>query len=123
MEKSKRKTHQKQVILDALAVLKFNHPTALDVLQQISTSNPSMSKATVYRNLKDLADQGKIVRMQSEDGLERYDCNTHSHAHFKCNLCGQLFDLDEDLGANIKHNCTFRVESIDVLLRGTCGKC
>ena len=123
MEKSKRNTQQKQVILDALAVLKFNHPTALDVLKQVRLQNPTMSKATVYRNLKTMADEGVIIRMESLDGLERYDCNTHSHAHFKCNCCGELYDLDEDLGANIKHKCAFKVDSIDVVLRGKCGKC
>ena len=123
MEKHKRNTQQRQIILDALAVLKYNHPTALDVLRQIRTSHPAMSKATVYRNLKSMADQGIIVRMQSEDGLERYDCNTHSHAHFKCNKCGELFDLDEDLGATIKHSCPYKVESVDVVLRGKCEKC
>ena len=123
MEKSKRNTQQKQIILDALAVLKFNHPTALDVLNQIRKSHPAMSKATVYRNLKSMAEEGIIVRMESESGLERYDCNTHSHAHFKCNKCGELYDLDEDLGATIKYKCAFVVKSIDVVLRGNCDKC
>ena len=119
----KRKTLQKQAILDALEVLRFNHPTALEILGQVRMVHPTMSKATVYRNLKTMADEGLVIRMESEDGLERYDCNTHSHAHFKCNKCKKIFDIDEDLGAGIKHKGDFVVESIDVVLRGRCRAC
>ena len=117
MQKNKRNTSQKQAILEALEILKFDHPTALDVLRQVRLLDPGVSKATVYRNLKDMADQGLVMR------IEAYDFNVHSHSHFKCRVCGKLYDLDENLGMDIKYKCDFVVERVDVILRGKCKDC
>ena len=47
----RRNTIQKQLVLEAVAQL-HNHPTAEQVYAQVVKEHPTISKATVYRNLE-----------------------------------------------------------------------
>ena len=49
-----RNTIQRQLVLSAVRQLQ-NHPTADEVYQKVQKSCPTISRATVYRNLKLLA--------------------------------------------------------------------
>ena len=52
-----RNTVQRQIVLQAVRSL-HDHPTADSVYAVIAAEHPSISKATVYRNLNQLALQG-----------------------------------------------------------------
>ena len=52
-----RNTIQRQLVLSAVRQLQ-NHPTADEVYQKVQKSCPTISRATVYRNLKLLAEEG-----------------------------------------------------------------
>ena len=72
------------------------HPTADTVYQAIKPDIPSISLGTVYRNLNQLAEQGKILKLSMEDGSEHFDGNPLPHHHFTCRKCGRVLDLDLD---------------------------
>ena len=55
----KRNTIQKQLVLDAVFRL-ANHPTAEEVYAEVARSHPTVSKATVYRNLGSLSEDGLL---------------------------------------------------------------
>ena len=78
----KRNTIQKQLVLEAVAQL-HNHPTAEQVYAQVVKAHPTISKATVYRNLASLSEDGRL------DG----------HAHIECTVCGRLDDVEFSAGA------------------------
>ena len=54
-----RNTIQRQLVLSAVRQLQ-NHPTADEVYQEVQKNCPTISRATVYRNLKLLAEEGEI---------------------------------------------------------------
>ena len=54
-----RSTVQRQIILDTLRKLS-KHPTIDEIYVEIHNEHPSISKTTVYRNLRQLADNGAI---------------------------------------------------------------
>lgn len=89
-----RYSRQRELILD---IVRSNavHPTAEWVYEQARKVMPTIGIATVYRNLNYLADSGRIGRIPSPDGAERYDGRTDCHYHMKCRQCGGLFDLKE----------------------------
>ena len=60
--KNERNTLQKKVILDELKYL-MGHPTADQIYQQIHKKYPTISRATVFRNLKMLAEQEKVLHI------------------------------------------------------------
>ncbi|MCL2193935.1 MAG: transcriptional repressor [Treponema sp.] len=70
------------------------HATAEQVYEYIATDHPSISKATVYRNLSQMAESGDIVSIGSFYGATHYDHNCHNHYHFICDDCKRIFDLD-----------------------------
>ena len=100
-----RNTIQKQIILDTVRSMR-DHPNADVIFAKISAEHPNISKATVYRNLNLMADQGMIRRVKLSEGPDRYDFNTPKHYHMRCRACGRIFDapmatldhLEETLG-------------------------
>jgi len=87
-----RNTVQRQVVLQAVQKM-HNHPTADTVYEVIVQQHPSISKATVYRNLNQLVSQGVIQRVPMLHGADRFDFRTDAHYHARCMQCGAVFDV------------------------------
>ncbi len=73
-----RNTVQRQIVLQAVLRM-HDHPTADTVYAAVAADHPSISKATVYRNLNQLASQGEIRRVAVPNGADRYDFNLEEH--------------------------------------------
>ena len=68
----KRNTVQCTLVLNAVNELK-NHPTADEVYNLIAKEHPSVSRATVYRNLNKLTEEGQLSRRVIPGGADRFD--------------------------------------------------
>ena len=121
-----RNTIQRQIILEALQKL-HSHPTAEEVCIEIHKIHPTISKATVYRNLRLLAKRGAIRQVSLPDEADRFDDRTGQHYHFRCKICGTISDVDvEYLGGineTVQLKYGFQVDEHDVVFRGICAKC
>jgi len=121
-----RNTLQRQIILDALTKLK-THPAVEEVYAEIQHDYPSISKTTVYRNLRLLTQNGVIREVSLPDGFERYDSRTDLHYHFKCRNCGRIFDIDMEYLAGInkavEEKYDFQVDTYDIVFKGVCAEC
>lgn len=119
-----RQTYQKNLI--ALAIRQLNHPTAEDVYDFIVKQHPTISRATVYRNLGKLSDKGDIQRICVPQGPDHFDYQTHNHYHFHCEKCHQLLDMDMPYQNEL--NCfnsddDFIVKNHSLTFHGICKKC
>lgn len=119
-----RNTFQKALIDEAIHTL--NHPTADDVYAYVSKLHSAVSKATIYRNLGKLADEGQILRISVPNGPDHFDYQIHKHYHFHCDVCHQLFDIE--LPYNEKLNQInpangFQIKDHSLTFRGICDKC
>jgi len=83
MEKKLRHSHQRERIYEYLT-RSCEHPSAEMVYNDLRPEIPGLSLGTVYRNLKLLEELGKIRRVTSHQGTERYDAICGDHAHFLC---------------------------------------
>ena len=103
------------------------HPTADMVYSELKEKEPSLSLATVYRNLNQLAGMG-ILKKFSVAGKDRFDARIDNHYHIICKTCGKVVDiensipLDEMLSKSYS-STGFTVDSIDILINGECGDC
>ena len=81
---------------DLLSILKNSksHPTAEELYNSIKEKIPSVSRGTVYRNLKDLVDEGYIIKISMADGADRYDYIHKKHNHIICKYCGMVKDFE-----------------------------
>lgn len=85
-------SRQREAIKEYLSVTK-EHPTADTVYLVIRKDYPNISLGTVYRNLNLLAEQGEILKINCQDGSDRFDGNPKPHYHFLCKECGRVLDL------------------------------
>ncbi|MCL2843057.1 MAG: transcriptional repressor [Oscillospiraceae bacterium] len=122
-----RHTIQRQIILDTLQSLD-THPSAEDLYGMIQQIHPTISKATVYRNLRQMADNGTIAQVAVTDGVARYDGCVMPHCHFICDTCNRVIDVEtesttEQHVARCVDLCEHRVRRHAVLLFGVCFDC
>src|SRR4030066_1654253 len=88
-----RTTKQKEVILGILRGT-TSHPTADWVYNEVRKEIPNISLGTVYRNLRLLCQIGEILELVLSGSLSRFDARNDNHYHFRCEKCGQVFDVD-----------------------------
>lgn len=121
-----RNTVQKKLILDSVTNLQ-NHPTAEEVYECVHVDYPSISKATVYRNLKQLSEQGTLKRIESADLADHYDHQCHDHYHIQCTQCNRVYDVEmeylDELNSMIKNTNGFKISRHDIIFKGICPEC
>lgn len=121
---NERKTYQRIRIAEYLKSVK-THPTAEIVYKKVSKEIPSITLATVYRNLNLLSEKGEILRFDV-DKEYRYDAETNSHQHFICEDCGKVIDvfqkeISDYALKKIKNGLSPR--SVSVIFHGRCNEC
>ena len=89
---AERNTMQKEIIYSALCRM-ANHPTADDVYNAVHESHPSISRATVFRVLNKLADNGTVYKVNIANGADHFDHQTFRHYHAHCKKCGSVCDV------------------------------
>lgn len=121
-----RNTVQRQIVLQAVRSL-HDHPTADSVYAVVAAEHPSISKATVYRNLNQLALQGEILRVPVSTGADRFDFNTQEHYHVRCTECGNVYDVFmppiTDLLDRVTDSSDVELTHYDILFEGVCAAC
>ena len=125
-EKGLRFTSQRKHVYEVL-ISQRDHPTAEEVFMRTKQSKPEISMATVYNSLDALV-KCKVVRQVNVDrGAAMYCSNMTAHAHFCCDDCGKVFDVnlkDSPPVPEVDVPSDFEVRSIDIALHGRCSdKC
>ena len=114
------------MVLEALKKLN-SHPTVDEIFDEVCKEHPSISKTTIYRNLRQLADCNSIRQVFMSDGLERYDSRTTQHSHFNCKKCGTIVDVDveyfECMDKLVREKYGFLVDEHNVMFSGICIDC
>ena len=83
--------------LSVLRILdRHTHPTIDELYDEILKENPSVSLATVYKNLNTLKDEGLVVEVNIVNQKARYDIYEHPHIHVVCENCGSVEDRSYD---------------------------
>ena len=121
-----RQTKQKATIYDALCSL--DHPTATEVYAKLQQTNPTISRATVFRVLSGFASGGKALELRMAGSDVRYDFNTAEHYHVHCKRCGKVADVFMDGGSALERMVGtqaygFTIEGFTVEFSGVCGAC
>ncbi len=120
-----RKSKQKQAVLRVLNDT-TSHPTAKWIYEEVRKEIPDISLGTVYRNLKLLKREGRILELDFTT-LSRFNGNIHNHYHFRCERCGGIFDVDEPVDRvmddRVAQKTGFKVTHHRLEFRGLCKDC
>ena len=126
---ARRNTVQQKVIAEQLSKLHGEHPSAEDVYSALSADYPSISKATVYRTLNRMADDGSALKVSVADGADRFDDTLCAHYHVVCTECGRVDDVvvTEELAsldfAAAASASGYEITGHDLLFKGICEVC
>ncbi len=99
--------------------------SAPEVLDAAQVEVPAIGIATVYRNLRALAEEGWLRQVDLPGEASRYEvADKHHHHHFHCDQCGRVFDI-EGCSAAIERSVpdSFEVDRHELLLYGRCEDC
>ncbi len=119
-------THQRHRIYDAL-MSRPGHYSPEEIYAHVKPDLPSISLATVYKNLKTFIEVGMLREVSPHRGTWRVDANLHPHHHMVCTRCHSITDLDMELLSPVKLcgrlPSGFKVEKISVEVQGICKAC
>ena len=122
-----RVTPQRQLILDAVCHL-GGHVTPEEVYEHVHESAPAVNRATVYRTLAFLREQGFITATQRRKGGFSYEiAATEPHHHLVCRQCGDSLELPHSalrgLFQEVEAQHGFVIDMKHVTFFGLCARC
>lgn len=127
------KNNQLKATPQRMAVLKIlnqhMHPTMDELYADIKKEYPSVSLATVYKNLNTLKSAGVVAEINMPNGKTKYDIFVEPHIHVVCDKCYGVQDIPycKDLSAyqqSVEKSVGNLVSSLEVIAHvPECHKC
>ena len=101
------------------------HPTAEVVYDALCNELGSLSLTTVYNTLKLFVDAGLISMLTIDDTFRCFDGNRRDHAHFRCNNCGKIVDLQmkKEFMSLVEGLDGYEITDAQLYLKGLCPSC
>jgi len=119
-------TYQRIAIYKAL-MENDNHPTADDIYNRVKEEYPTISLATVYKNLETLAEHNIITKVTHLHNQARFDGEIELHHHLICIKCKTIIDIKnndfDQLSVPENLNVDFTILNHQVQFNGICKKC
>lgn len=123
---SKRNTIQKEIIFNTLYMMQ-NHPSADMVYDKVIETFPSISRATIYRVLNQLADDRLILKISMINSADCFDHRSDDHYHIRCCKCGKVDDIDlpymKTLTDSAVSLTSYSILRHTVIFEGICPQC
>ncbi|MDO4904874.1 MAG: transcriptional repressor [Lautropia sp.] len=99
----------------------------LEILETARQRIPTLSLATIYRNLRELQDARLLAPVPMPGNItlyEGHEAQAHHHHHFQCNQCRRVFDIEGCPGGlEGMLPAGFVLDRHEVTLYGTCADC
>ena len=120
-------TPQRMAIVRILAE-SLGHPSVEEIHEQIRQDFPTMSLATVYRNIVLIKSLGEVLELGFPDGSNRYDGNKpFPHPHVICIRCKKIVDPDLDsldsMTKEVAEETDFKILNHRLDFFGICSNC
>ena len=111
-----------QRVAIARAIQKHGHIDIDKLYQTIQKEFPSISLATLYKNINSFLEKGFIREIAIPNHKSKYELVEKSHAHFICTRCGKVEDLEIDI-EKLKNSIQERRERIEGVSLSFYGVC
>ena len=120
-------TPQRLAIAKILAVSK-SHPSVEDIYEKLKDDFPTMSLATVYRNVLLLKSLGEVLELGFPVGSNHYDGNKpFPHPHVMCVQCKKIIDPKlesiKDMTKKVADETNFKILTHRLDFFGICNEC
>lgn len=100
------------------------HPTVDEIYMDLSEIFPTLSKTTVYNTLKLFVEKKLVRGVNLHDNKMRYEIVRSDHAHLKCDVCSEIYDIPIDISIHMPEDLKgTTISEQHLLLTGTCSNC
>ncbi|MDD5544448.1 MAG: transcriptional repressor [Acidobacteriia bacterium] len=121
-----RVTSQKLAVYRLLQQTNY-HPTPEMIHAEVRRSHPMTGLGTIYQILEQFHRIGVARRIFSNGNRQRYDGKLDPHAHFVCERCGRLDDVEDRFidrfKARLGRKYDFHIRRLYFEFSGLCARC
>ncbi len=124
------KEHHIKITPQRLAIIQlmdeYGHISVRDIYEKIQEKFPSLSLATVYKNINAMMENRFINELKIVGQDNKYELVKERHSHMICRNCGDIEDVFIDtkgLEKSVPAQSDFRVEETSIQFFGLCKKC
>jgi Fur family ferric uptake transcriptional regulator/Fur family peroxide stress response transcriptional regulator len=119
-------TFQRMQLLENID--KYGHMSVDDIYAEVVKTHPSLSLATVYKNIILMVENGVLVEVPIDGKKSKYELAKEDHIHLVCTECGDVEDKDcIDITNQAIHSLTdkeqFNLSTRQINLYGICKNC
>ncbi|RLA62980.1 MAG: transcriptional repressor [Epsilonproteobacteria bacterium] len=121
-----KSTFQRMNILENIET--YGHMSIDEIYAKISIVHPSLSLATVYKNIILMLDNDVLTEVCVLGKKSKYELKKEEHIHFVCTVCEHVEDRPHDLSIdgifeNISKRDNFLLSVQQINLYGVCSSC
>lgn len=102
------------------------HITIEDLYVNIKKIYPSISLATIYKNIWAMCETNILNEIKVPLQKQLYEINHQQHIHLICQKCGTLQDLPinfDEIEQVFKKSQNFKILNYAITIYGVCKKC
>jgi len=125
-ERFTRMTNQRLVILEYLQE-SGKHLTVSQLYLAIKARLPKLSKATVYRNIKLLEEEGEVMSLDIGKKERLYEAGREPHHHFICSNCQRIIEINLadiwQIKERVENKYQVKLDSYQLIAKGKCDFC
>ena len=113
--------------IEIVNILSTNRHINVDKLYSLLLSSfPSISLATVYKNINIMLEKSLISEVQIPNKKSVYELIKEEHFHVTCKECNEVLDLNLDVSKLVdeaKSKSGYDLKSSTMVFSGLCPKC
>ncbi len=117
-------TPQRLAIVELMDI--NGHISVREIFNKIKANFPSLSLATVYKNVNSMLESSFIKELKITGQDSKYELTKEAHSHLICQNCGDVKDITldtEHLVSNALKKCDYTINDSVVQLFGLCPNC
>lgn len=113
--------------LEIVSVLSKNgHMNINDLYTSLQAKFPSISLATIYKNINIMLEKGFLLEVKLSDQKNVFELIKDEHSHVTCIRCNLVMDIDleiEDVLQKVKKISNYSLNSNSLIFNGICPRC
>jgi Fe2+ or Zn2+ uptake regulation protein len=107
---------------------KLGHANIDEIYEIVKKSNPTISLATVYKNITALVEKALLKEVALNNFKSKYEIIKDRHSHLICKVCGKVTDVELNneillLSEQLSNNNNFNYKDIELNIYGICSSC
>jgi Fur family peroxide stress response transcriptional regulator len=104
----------------------YGHVDIEVLYAEIKKIYPSVSLATLYKNINNMLECGLLKELKLEGIKNKYEISKEEHIHTVCNSCGDVKDVFIDTSkffTEVENHSNINVDRASINIFGLCNTC